>query len=177
MGPYNLAAMRTFPRVFLLALCFGVLLGCQGHPPAAVWLADTPSAPWLVASTASDVGEEFRLHRLPCVPAAADGAPAFSGQVIATVARGKGVRLYFHDGAVCDFAPDAPGTLRSVAAPDAAGALYGMEATVVMQEVLVARAETVKVTKRRQTVMETQGGVLSVQPVTDDNTRLLADAL
>ncbi|MBP5232219.1 MAG: hypothetical protein J6333_02305, partial [Planctomycetes bacterium] len=113
--------MRTFPRVFLLALCFGVLLGCQGRPPAAVWLADTPSAPWLVASTASDVGEEFRLHRLPCVPAAADGAPAFSGQVIATVARGKGVRLYFHDGAVCDFDPDAPGTLRSVAAPDAAG--------------------------------------------------------
>ena len=67
--------------------------------------------------------------------------------------------------------------IRRVTAPDAVGTLYGMEATVVMQEVLVARAETVKVTKRRQTVMETQGGVLSVQTVTDDHTRLLADAL
>lgn len=113
--------MRLSPLVFLLALCLGALPGCQGRPPAAVWLADPPSGPWLVVGAAADGGEEFRLHRLPCDPGAADAAPAFNGQVIAVAARGKGVRLYFHDGAVCDFDPDEPGTLRSVAAPDAAG--------------------------------------------------------
>lgn len=59
--------------------------------------------------------------------------------------------------------------IKSIVAPDDASKLYGMEATVTMQEVIVAQAETVKVkiSKRAQTTDASDGGVLAVTPLDD----------
>ncbi len=64
--------------------------------------------------------------------------------------------------------------VKSIVAPDDSTKLYGMEATVTMQEVIVAQAETVKVktSKRAQTTDTSEGGVISAVPVED--TSLLA---
>lgn len=55
--------------------------------------------------------------------------------------------------------------IKSVVAPDDYDKLYGMEATVTLQEIIVAQAETVlvKVSKREQTTGESNSGVEAVE--------------
>lgn len=63
--------------------------------------------------------------------------------------------------------------IKSVVAPDDYDKLYGMEATVTLQEIIVAQAETVlvKVSKREQTTGESNSGVEAVEDTS--NTSLL----
>ncbi len=65
--------------------------------------------------------------------------------------------------------------IKSVVAPDDYDRLYGMEATVTLQEIIVAQAETVavKVSKREQTTGENNGGVEAVED--SDNVAMLQE--
>lgn len=53
--------------------------------------------------------------------------------------------------------------IKSIVAPDDVNTIYGMECTVIMQELLVAQVQTVKVSKRIHTTGSTDNGVVAVQ--------------
>jgi hypothetical protein len=65
--------------------------------------------------------------------------------------------------------------IQALSAKEEESSMEGLECTVTLQEIIVARTQTVKVSKRMQTTGETEGGVTTVTPI--KNQSLLRDGV
>ena len=113
--------MREYVFTLLLLAATAFLPGCGPDATDAVWLAETPAAPYLVLNSNPAGGAAaFKIIPLPAAEGATD-AKTFCGQVAAAMPAGERLRLAFFDGAVMDYDPARPDALLPVTETDAAG--------------------------------------------------------